>query len=264
MLKFSANLSLLFTEYPLVERFAAARAAGFSAVEIQFPYELPVDAIHQELHANGLQLVLINVPAGDLMQGGDGLAGVPGRETLFRTAVSEALHYARELGVPTVNVLAGRQPDGESRTHCLQTLEANLRHACETLHAFGINTVMEAINTHDMPRFLLHSVAHMQELLTRINHPGLKMQFDCYHMQRMQEDVLRCLQENIRDIGHIQFADVPGRHEPGTGRMNYDEIFALIRGLPYAGWVGAEYRPSTVTGTSMGWLRRWQPAPAGE
>lgn len=264
MLRFSANLSLLFTERPLIERFAAARAAGFSAVEIQFPYELPVAVLQHELQASDLQLVLINVPAGDLMQGGDGLAGVPGREMTFRTAVDEALHYAQELGVPTVNVLAGRQPEGESRARCLQVLETNLRHACETLHASGITTVMEAINTYDMPRFLLHSVAHMQELLARVDHPGLKMQFDCYHMRRMQEDVVLGLQENIRNIGHIQFADVPGRHEPGTGQMNYDEIFTLIRKLPYAGWVGAEYRPSTVTGTSMSWLSRWQPAAAGE
>lgn len=264
MLKFSANLSLLFAELPLIERFAAARAAGFSAVEIQFPYELPADVIREALHTHALQLVLINVPAGDLMQGGDGLAGVPGREVMFRHAVTEALSYAKALQVPAVNVLAGRQPEGESREHCLHTLATNLRHAAETFHAAGITTVTEAINTHDMPRFLLHSVAQMQDMLGRVGHPALKMQFDCYHMQRMQEDVLRSLRENTSAIGHIQFADTPGRHEPGSGDMNYDAIFALIRELPYQGWTGAEYRPSTSTGQSLAWLSQWQPKTTGE
>lgn len=259
MLKFSANLSLLFTERPLIERFAAARAAGFAAVEIQFPYELPIAAIRHELARNDLQLVLINVPAGDLMQGGDGLAGVPGREQAFRHAVRDALCYAEALQVPTVNVLAGREPEGESLARCLHTLAGNLRYATETLHTIGVTTVMEAINTVDMPRFLLHSLAQMQEMQEVVDHPALKMQFDCYHMQHMQEDILQALQANIQAIGHIQFADTPGRQEPGTGEMNYDAVFALIRELPYRGWCGAEYRPSGRTEDSLGWLHQWQP-----
>lgn len=258
MLKFSANLSMLFCERPLIERFAAARAAGFSAVEIQFPYELTIDAIRHELVRNELQLVLINVPAGDLMQGGDGLAGIPGREQAFRHAVMDALRYAEALQVPTVNVLAGREPAGVPLAHCVSTLASNLRHATETLHSIGITTVMEAINTVDMPRFILHSIAQMQAMLDTVNHPALKMQFDCYHMQRMQEDVKLSLQDNIQHIGHIQFADTPGRHEPGTGSMDYDEIFALIRDLPYHGWCGAEYRPSGKTENTLDWFHQWQ------
>jgi hydroxypyruvate isomerase len=254
MLKLSANLSLLFTERPLIERFAAARAAGFRAVEIQFPYELSIDALRTELAQHELSLILINVPAGDLMQGGDGLAGVPGREHAFQHAVRDALRYAEALHVPTINVLAGRLPDNGNRDHCLETLEQNLRLAVDTFHPAGITTVIEAINTVDMPRFLLHSFRHMEEMLTRIPHPGLKMQFDCYHMERMGENIAQCLRDNIGAIGHIQFADVPGRHEPGTGAMNYPELFTLLRELPYTGWTGAEYRPSTLTEDTLTWL----------
>lgn len=255
MLRFSANLSMLFTERPLVERFAAARAAGFDAVEIQFPYELSIDTIRRELDQHALRLVLINVPARDLMQGGDGLACVPGRENHFRHAVMDALRYADALQVPTINVLAGRQPEGQHLARCLHTLSMNLRHAAETFHSAGITTVIEAINTIDMPRFLLHSVVHMQEMREAVDHPTLKMQFDCYHMARMGEDVLPSLRDNIGAIGHIQFADLPGRHEPGTGTLDHTAIFRLLETLPYEGWTGAEYRPSTLTEQTLGWLQ---------
>ncbi|MFP5430651.1 MAG: hydroxypyruvate isomerase family protein [Gammaproteobacteria bacterium] len=255
MLRFSANLSMLFTERPLVERFAAARAAGFDAVEIQFPYELSIDAIRQQLDENDLRLVLINVPAGDLMQGGDGLACVPGRENAFRHAVIDALRYADALQVPTINVLAGRQPEGENLARCLHTLSMNLRHAAETFQSAGITTVIEAINTFDMPGFLLHSVNQMQEMLEVVDHPTLKMQFDCYHMTRMGENVLQSLQADIGSIGHIQFADAPGRHEPGTGSIDHPAIFRLLETLPYEGWTGAEYRPSTLSEQTLGWLQ---------
>lgn len=258
MLRFSANLSMLFTERPLAERFAAARAAGFDAVEIQFPYELPIDVIRQQLNEHELRLVLINVPAGDLMQGGDGLACVPGRENRFRHAVIDALRYADALQVPTINVLAGRQPEGENLLRCLHALTMNLRHAAETFQSAGITTVMEAINTFDMPRFLLHSVAQMQDMMDTVDHPTLKMQFDCYHMARMGEDVLQALHDNIGAIGHIQFADVPGRHEPGTGTIDHPAIFRLLEALPYGGWTGAEYRPSTHTEQTLGWLQAAQ------
>lgn len=255
MLRFSANLSLLFTERPLLERFAAARAAGFDAVEIQFPYELPIEAIRHQLNEHALRLVLINVPTGDLMQGGDGLACVPGRENMFRHAVIDALRYADALQVPTINVLAGRQPEGENIARCLHTLSMNLRHAAETFQSAGITTVMEAINTVDMPRFLLHSVDQMQEMREIVDHPTLKMQLDCYHMARMGENVPQSLQDTIGAIGHIQFADLPGRHEPGTGTMDYPAIFRLLEALPYEGWTGAEYHPSALTEQTLGWLQ---------
>ena len=261
MLRFAANLSLLFTDRPLLARFAAARAAGFSAVEIQFPYELGIGDIRAELDRHDLQLVLINVPAGDLMQGGDGLAGVPGRETDFSRALSQALPYAHQLGVRCVNVLAGRQPARTDLLPCLRTLKQNLRVATEAFAAIGVTTTLEAINTVDMPRFLVHNTAHMQEMLEAVNHPMLKMQFDAYHLAMMGEDVIAGVQQNWHDIGHIQFADLPGRGAPGSGQLDFSGFFAALRHLPYAGWCGAEYRPGAEgTEASLGWLRQHPPS----
>lgn len=255
MLRFSANLSLLFAELPLAERFAAAQAQGLRDIEMQFPYELDLDTLEGLLEDNGQQLVLINVPAGDLMQGGDGLACVPGREQEFRAGVAQALDYARALNVPTVNILAGRRPDGMPEARCERVLLHNLEYAATRLHAAGITPVLEAINIFDMPRFLVHSLEDMRRLCLRI--PHLRMQFDCYHMSRMGEDVLEILRENIGAIGHIQFADNPGRHEPGTGRIDYRALFTFLRDSPYAGFVGAEYRPSRATAETLGWWRQW-------
>ncbi len=260
MLRFTANLSLLFTELPLIERFAAARAAGFRAVEIQFPYELSIGEIHQELEQHELELVLINVPAGDLMQGGDGLAGVPGREQMFHRAVMQAVPYARQLGVRCVNVLAGRQPEDGDLLHCLHTLADNARHAAEVFHSIGITTTLEAINTFDIPRFLVSNIAQMQEILEAADHPALKMQFDCYHLARMGEDLIAGLRENIADIGHIQFADTPGRGAPGSGDIRFEQVFRYIEELPYSGWCGAEYLPGSAGSTASlaGWWPRWR------
>lgn len=259
MLNFSANLSLLFTELPLIERFAAARRAGFSAVEIQFPYELSISQLRQQLNAHELHLVLINVPAGDLMQGGDGLAGAPGREQAFRHAVMQTLPYAEALDVRCVNVLAGRQPADADLTHCLHTLTANARYAAESLQSIGVTTTLEAINTLDMPNFLVSNVAQMQDILEAADHPTLKMQFDCYHMARMGEDIVDSLRQHHRDIAHIQFADTPGRGAPGTGQLDWPAIFGCIEQLPYRGYCGAEYRPGADgTEASLAWFAQWR------
>lgn len=256
MLRFSANLSMLFTERPLPARFAAARAAGFTAVEIQFPYELGTAELRRLLQENDLDLVLINVPASDLLQGGDGLACVPGRERDFRAAVAHAREYAGELGVPTVNVLSGRRPAGVPEDVCLRLLQDNLEHAVDELRAIGVTTVIEAINIFDMPRVLVHSLEDMRRLCRKV--PQLKIQFDCYHMSRMGEDVTDALRESIPLLGHVQFADNPGRHEPGTGRIDYRSVFTLLRDSGYAGWCGAEYRPSRATEETLAWWRRWR------
>jgi len=257
MPQFSANLSLLFTEYPLIERFAIAKQAGFDAVEIQFPYQLSIDAIQQQLTEQNLQLVLINVAAGDLMQGGNGLACVPHQEQAFRMAVMEALLYAEALGVGHVNVLAGRQPIDCELLDCLKTLAANLRYAAEAFQSIGVITTFEAINTFDMPRYLVSSVVDMQEMLEVVDHPTLKMQFDCYHMARMGEDLDARLSENIAHIGHIQFADIPHRHQPNTGTLNYRQIFKTIDDLGYQGFCGAEYHPLGHTLDSLAWLKQY-------
>lgn len=255
MLQFSANLSMLFTEVPLLERFAFARQQGFAAVEIQFPYELSMDDIAEQLVLQQQQLVLINMPAGDLMQGGDGLACVPGREHEFRQAVFQAIRYAKTLQVPCINILAGRQSIHADLLPCLQTLASNLRFACDEMSRVGITPLIEIINGIDMPRFMLQTMAQAQEMLEAVQHPALKIQFDCYHQAMMQEPVLQNLQENLALIGHIQFADCPNRHEPGTGELNFDALFEFIQQTDYAGYTGAEYRPLVSTEQSLHWYK---------
>jgi hydroxypyruvate isomerase len=257
MLQFSANLSLLFTEVPLIQRFELAKQAGFQAIEIQFPYELSLDEWIQQLAKHQLKLVLINVPAGDLMQGGDGLACVPNREHEFRQAVFQAVRYASVLNVPSINILAGRQPIHADLLPCLETLAKNLHFASVELDSVGIRPVFEIINGIDMPRFMIQTMAQAQEMLEAVRHPALKIQFDCYHQAMMQEQILQNLQENMQHIGHIQFADCPNRHEPDTGRINFAEIFEFIKSSDYQGYTGAEYRPLTNTTDSLGWFKKF-------
>ena len=256
MPRFAANLSLLFTEYPMLERFAQARAAGFDAVEIQFPYELSYAEIHQALLQHQLKLILINLPAGDLMSGGNGLACVPGQEAAFADALQMALDYAVTLHVPRVNVLAGRQPVGVSLPDCQQTLVTNLRLAASQADIAGIRVVTEPINGTDMPRFLLQSMTQALALLEQVNHPNLAIQFDLYHRAMMGEDSADLLIQAIDRIGHIQFADWPGRHEPGTGKLDFKALFRLIDQLGYTGHVAAEYRPTVQTAATLDWFPR--------
>ena len=257
MLNFSANLSLLFTEVPLIQRFALAKQAGFQAVEIQFPYELTIDEISQQLTEHELKLVLINVPAGDLMQGGDGLACVPGQEHLFQEAVQQALRYAAVLNIPSINILAGRQPVHADLLPCLETLAKNLRYACDEFSKVGVTPVFEIINSIDMPRFIIHNVAQAQEMLEAVHHSALKIQLDFYHLAMMNEPLLDSLKENLALIGHIQFADCPNRHEPGTGEINFAQLFDYILHSHYQGFTGAEYRPLQNTTNSLDWLKRF-------
>ena len=257
MSKLAVNLSMIFTEVPLIERFALAREHGFRHVEIQFPYELSIEQIQTQLTLHQLSLCLINVPAGDLMQGGNGLAGVPGKEIEFHHALELAIRYATALNVPRVNILAGKQPVDADLLPCLNTLAENLKLACSMLTQHHIQPVFEMINGTDMPRFLVQNIAQAQEILEAVKHPALKMQYDCYHMAMMGEDVLSALQENIQDIGHIQFADNPGRHEPGSGELDYAAIFEWLQHSAYSGYVAAEYRPSLTSNQSFAWKDKY-------
>lgn len=258
MLRFSANLSMLFTELPLLQRIDAARQAGFDCIEIQFPYEVPLKDLQQAVAVAGVSVALINVPAGDLMQGGDGLACVPGKEQEFAAAVDRAIEYARGLQVPQVNVLAGRVPPGVTREQALATLTANLQRAVPRLAAAGSGTTIEAINHFDMPRFAVNSAADMLQLLQQVNLPTLTMQVDLYHMARMGEDLQQVLRQHWQHIGHIQFADVPGRGAPGSGELPWSTLFRLICELPYGGYCGAEYKPGANTETTLGWLGQYR------
>ncbi|WP_343595402.1 TIM barrel protein [Acinetobacter sp.] len=257
MIKLAVNLSMIFTEVPLIERFALARKHGFDHVEIQFPYELTVEQIRTQLERYSLNLCLINLPAGDLMQGGAGLAGVPGKEHEFYQALQLGLRYATLLHVPNVNILAGKQPLDTDLLPCLNTLASNLKLAVQALADYHIQPLIEMINGTDMPRFLIQNIAQAQDILDAVHHPALKLQFDCYHMAMMGEDILETLQENITQIGHIQFADCPDRHEPNTGSIHYKKIFNWIKHSDYTGITSAEYKPKTSSELSFAWKQQF-------
>lgn len=254
MLNFAANLSLLFTEDTLVERFKAAKQAGFNAVEIQFPYDLSATDIKNKLDEYGLKLVLFNVAAADLLQGGEGLACVPEKRDQFRQAVAQTVEYARLLKPEAINVLPGRCLDKTRWEQYLQTFKENLCYAAEAFSPLGIKTVFEAVNTCDMPGFIVHSGAQMLDVLDQLDRPGLFMQYDIYHMQMMGEKPEAFIAEHADKIGHIQFADSPGRGQPGTGRIDFGRVFSAIEDSGYSGWVGAEYKPVGTTTESLGWL----------
>ncbi|TNC91879.1 MAG: hydroxypyruvate isomerase [Thalassolituus sp.] len=255
-MKLTANLSLLYTELPMLERFAAAAADGFTAVEIQFPYDTPADELRIALDDAGLECVLINIPAGDLMSGGNGLACVAGREADFEAALLQCVDYVRVLRPRCVNVLAGRAADDEKAT-ALDVLRANVQKAVTKLAPFGVQVTLEAINTFDMPGFLISSFDDMRRF-TETSEVDIRMQFDIYHMARMKEPVESLLEEHGASIGHIQFADVPGRHEPGSGELDFEHLFAVAEQSGYQGWYGAEYRPEGSTSAGLGWMKKYQ------
>ncbi|VCU71129.1 Hydroxypyruvate isomerase [Pigmentiphaga humi] len=254
MLRFSANLSMLFTEVPELERPAAARRAGFDAVEVQFPYDHDAAAWQRALQEAGVELALCNVPAGDLMAGGQGLAGVPGREAEYREAVRQAAEVARVLRPRTINVLAGCPDPQHERERCLDTLAANLAHTADVMGELAIGVVTEAVNTVDRPGYLIDTSRAAFELIDRVGRANLRLQYDIYHMQVMEGDLIRTLRSHCARIGHIQFADNPGRHEPGTGEIHFAKVFEAIAAMPYDGFVGAEYVPSGRTEDTLGWL----------
>lgn len=257
-MKLAANLSLLFNELPLLERVRAAAVAGFAGVEIQFPYEVPAVALKEALERAGLPLVLINVPAGDLMASGPGLAAVPARQTEFDAALEEALSYAAMVRPQWVNVLPGRLAEGVGRHQALTCLAANLRRAAEAFAVLGIGVLCEAINPLDMPGFLISTPQELDELLRAVDHPNLQAQFDLYHMARQGLDIPAGIALLAGRIGHVQFADCPGRHEPGSGTLDFSAAIAALRATGYDRWLAAEYRPQVSTDAGLVWLDAWQ------
>lgn len=255
MLKFTANLSLLFTEFELIDRFHAAKQHGFEAVEIQFPYNLSPEELHQALQDTGLKLVQFNMPADDLMQGGEGVSCVPHKIELFSHALAEALDYAQILQPEVINILAGRCFDEDHLADYFQTFKRNLRFAADTFSLLGIKTVFEAVNTYDMPHFLIYSGEQMLSILDELRHPNLFMQYDIYHATRMGEDPAQFISQHANKIGHIQFSDTPNRSQPGTGQIDFQKQFAAIAQSDYTGWVGAEYKPIGTTANSLGWFK---------
>ena len=256
MFAFSANLSTLFTDRPFPQRFAAAKACGFDAIECQFPYAHPVDELAALLQAHDQRMVLHNLPAGDWDAGERGIACYPDRTAEFREGVAKAIGYAKVLGVPRLNCLAGKTPAGAADAVLRKTLVENLRYAAAELKTVGVKLVIEPINTFDMPGFYLHGTSQAVSILDEVASDNAFVQYDIYHMQRMEGELAATLQKQLARIGHIQLADNPGRNEPGTGEINYAFLFAHLDRIGYDGWIGCEYKPATSTEAGLGWRER--------
>jgi len=256
MPKFAANLTMLFNEVPFLDRFERAAKAGFDAVEFLFPYAYKADEIKSRLEANGLKLVLHNLPGGDWDAGERGIGCLPDRADEFRAGVAKAIDYAGALGVKQVNCLAGKAPLGASETTLRQTFVANLQYAASALKKSGIKLLIEPINTFDIPGFYLCRTAQALSIIDDAASDNLYLQYDIYHAQRMEGELAATLEKNLPRIAHVQIADNPGRNEPGTGEINYGYLFAHLDRIGYAGWVGCEYKPASATEAGLAWLRQ--------
>jgi hydroxypyruvate isomerase len=254
MPKFAANLSMMFTEVPFLERFGAAANAGFRAVEFLFPYAYAAADIARELRAHRLTNVLFNLPPGDWAAGERGIASIPGRETEFRQGVTDALGYARTLGTPRVHVTAGLLPAGASRAAHRAAYVTNLAYAAQEAARDGIEILIEPINTRDIPGYFLNTQAEAHAIREEVGAANLKVQMDLYHVQIVEGDVAVKLRRYLPHVGHIQIAGVPDRHEPDTGELSYPYLFRLLDELGYEGWVGCEYRPANGTLAGLGWM----------
>ncbi|MDW6023855.1 2-oxo-tetronate isomerase [Mesorhizobium sp. BAC0120] len=257
MPKFSANLSMLFTEHDFLDRFAAAANAGFEAVEYVGPYDHAPEVIATRLRQNRLTQALFNLPLGDWSKGERGIAILPDRVEEFQQGVEMAIRYAKALGCNQVNCLAGIAPQGADRTQLQNTFVRNLRYAAEKLSESGIRLLVEPINTRDIPGFFLTHSRQALDLIDRIGSDNLYLQYDIYHMQVMEGDLARTIEKNLNRISHIQIADNPGRNEPGTGEINYQFLHEHLDRIGYSGWVGAEYRPTGGTVEGLGWFRQF-------
>ncbi len=255
MPKFAANLSLMFTEVPFLERFEAAAGAGFGAVEFLFPYDFGTDDIASRLTAHGLRNVLFNLPPGDWAAGERGIAALPGRQAEFRQGVADALRYAAALGTPNLHAMAGLVPAGADRAACRAAYVENLRYAAAECARHGITLLIEPINQRDMPGYFLSYQDEAHAIRAEVGAPNLKVQMDLYHAQIMEGDLAVKLKKYLPHIGHIQIAGVPERHEPDTGEVNYPYLFRLLDELGYDGWLGCEYRPAQGTVEGLGWMR---------
>ena len=253
MPKFAANLSMLFADVPFLDRFARARQAGFAAVEFLFPYAYPADQIAALLLQHQLKLVLFNLPPGDWDAGERGMACHPHRIDEFHTSVATALAYARALGVTQLHCMAGKIPPGVAPEQARATYLDNLRYAAQQLQPHGIDLLIEPINHYDMPGYFLSRSSQALDIIGEAACPNLFLQYDIYHMQRMEGELSNTIQANLPLIKHMQLADTPGRHEPGTGEINYRHLLAFIDQLGYDGWLGCEYHPAAGTEAGLGW-----------
>jgi len=257
MPRFAANLTMLYTEYPFLERFAHAKASGFNAVEFLFPYAYPANEIRAKLDQHGLSLVLHNLPPGDWDGGERGIACLPDRAREFKEGVAKAIEYAIALGAPQLNCLAGIAPRDVDPRLLRETLISNLHYAASELRKANLKLLIEPINTIDIPSFFLSNTSQAIGILDELKMDNAYLQYDIYHAQRMEGELANTIEKNIRRIAHIQIADNPGRHEPGSGEIHYDYLFNFLDAIGYDGSIGCEYKPMTTTDAGLSWLSKY-------
>ena len=257
MPKLAANLTMLFTDVPFLDRFAAAKQAGFKYVEFLFPYEAPAEKVKEALDKNGLKVVLFNLPSGNWAGGDRGIGANPNRVEEFRAGVKTAVSYAKVLGVPRLNCLAGKTIAGVSREDQKKAMVENVKFAADALKEIGVKLVIEHINNFDIPGFVLGRVQDVLDVIAEAGRSNVYVQYDIYHAQRTEGNLVQILREHFAKIDHIQIADNPGRHQPGTGEINFPFVFAEMDKLGYQGYVGLEYVPSPDTLKSFGWIKEY-------
>lgn len=255
MPKFCANLTMLFNEVPFMDRFAAAAKAGFRGVEYLFPYDYDKNALADALHGHQLTQVLHNLPAGNWAAGERGIACHPGRAAEFQDGVGRAIEYATALGCTQVNCLAGIRPPQVDPNDARETFVRNLQFAAPKFQAAGIRLLIEPINTRDIPGFFLNYSKQAIDLIKAVGSDNLYLQYDIYHMQIMEGDLARTIEANLALIPHMQLADNPGRHEPGSGEINYPWLFRFVDRIGYQGWIGCEYKPAAATEAGLDWIK---------
>lgn len=254
MPRFAANLSMMFNEVPFLDRFALAAKAGFKGVEFLFPYEHPAAEIAARLKDNGLQQVLFNAPAGDFTKGERGMAAIPGKQAAFRDSIKLALEYATTLACPRLHIMAGLKPEGVAHDTLTAVYGANLAYAAEECAKLGVKPIIEPINHRDIPGFFLNTTDQAAAIIAAVGPEKLGMQFDLYHCQITEGDVVKRVEKHLPLIAHMQVADTPGRHEPGTGEVNWPFVFKTIDALGFRGWIGCEYRPAGETLAGLSWF----------
>ena len=254
MPRFAANLSMMFNEVPFLDRFALAAKAGFKGVEFLFPYEHPAAEIAARLKDNGLQQVLFNAPAGDFGKGERGMAAIPGKQAAFRESIKLALEYATPLACPRLHIMAGLKPEGVAHDTLTAVYGANLAYAAEECAKVGVKPIIEPINHRDIPGFFLNTTDQAAAIIAAVGPEKLGMQFDLYHCQITEGDVVKRVEKHLPLIAHMQVADTPGRHEPGTGEVNWPFVFKTIDALGFRGWIGCEYRPAGETLAGLSWF----------
>lgn len=258
MVQFAANLSMLFSEVDFLDRFEAAAKAGFKGVEYLFPYDFEADEIAARLETHSLKQVLFNTPAGDWAAGDRGLACNPNRVQEFRDGVGKAIEYAQALDCGQLHCMAGIAPGGADADILRRTYVDNLKFAAGEMEKAGIKCLIEMINTRDIPGFYLNTSAQAEEVLAAVGSENLYLQYDIYHMQIMEGDLAPTTERLLPRIAHMQLADTPGRHEPGTGEINYAFLFSHFDRIGYKGWIGCEYAPAAGTVEGLGWMEPYK------